>query len=214
MLLHLCGVASPLALGARRSLASARGQSRMHSDRNKYFQDGVESYVPTSVPNVLAQPAAPVTTQGSPCVIKVIGVGGGGGNAVNRMVETNILGVEFWNINTDAQALTKSLTPNTLNIGSMSTRGLGAGGVPAVGRVAAEESREEIAKLISDADLVFVTAGMGGGTGSGAAPVVAEVAKDLGALTVRLEGERSRWHPRAFHFGGSASTSKSIRLLR
>jgi cell division protein FtsZ len=104
------------------------------------------------------------------------------------MVETNILGVEFWNVNTDAQALTKSLTPNTLNIGSMSTRGLGAGGVPAVGRVAAEESREEIAKLISDADLVFVTAGMGGGTGSGAAPVVAEIAKDLGALTVRLIG--------------------------
>jgi cell division protein FtsZ len=159
----------------------------MHSERNRFYTDGAESFVPTSVPAVLARPATPVMTQGSPCVIKVIGVGGGGGNAVNRMVETNILGVEFWNVNTDAQALTKSLTPNTLNIGSMSTRGLGAGGVPAVGRVAAEESREEIAKLIGNADLVFVTAGMGGGTGSGAAPVVAEVAKDLGALTVRVD---------------------------
>lgn len=122
--------------------------------------------------------------QASPCVIKVVGVGGGGGNAVNRMVETNILGVEFWSVNTDAQALTKALSRNTLNIGSQSTRGLGAGGDPSVGRSAAEESRDEIANIVRGADLVFVTAGMGGGTGSGAAPVVAEVAKDLGALTV------------------------------
>lgn len=182
-----------MALGTRRSHGSGRAQSRVHSERNKFYQDGAEAFVPTSVPAVLARPATPVTTEGSPCVIKVIGVGGGGGNAVNRMVETNILGVEFWNVNTDAQALTKSLTPNTLNIGSMSTRGLGAGGVPAVGRVAAEESREEIAKLIGNADLVFVTAGMGGGTGSGAAPVVAEVAKDLGALTVRAWTSEARY---------------------
>lgn len=129
-------------------------------------------------------PAAAPKLEGSPCVIKVVGVGGGGGNAVNRMVETNILGVEFWNINTDAQALTKSAAPNTLNIGNKSTRGLGAGGNPAVGKEAAEESRDELATLCAGADLVFVTAGMGGGTGSGAAPVVAEVAKSLGALTV------------------------------
>jgi cell division protein FtsZ len=122
--------------------------------------------------------------EGSPCVIKVIGVGGGGGNAVNRMVETQIMGVEFWSINTDAQALTRALSGNTLNIGSKSTRGLGAGGNPAVGKKAAEESRDEIARIVRGADLVFVTAGMGGGTGSGAAPVVAEVAKEMGALTV------------------------------
>jgi len=123
---------------------------------------------------------------GSPCVIKVIGVGGGGGNAVNRMVETSILGVEFWNVNTDAQALRRSAgrSENVLHIGSKATRGLGAGGKPEVGKAAAEESREELKKLCRGADLVFVTAGMGGGTGSGAAPVVAEVAKELGALTV------------------------------
>lgn len=120
----------------------------------------------------------------SPCVIKVIGVGGGGGNAVNRMVETKIMGVEFWSVNTDAQALTKSLAKNTLNIGAKATRGLGAGGNPENGKRAAEESRAEIARMVKGADLVFVTAGMGGGTGSGAAPIVAEVAKEMGALTV------------------------------
>eukprot|EP00614_Pseudopedinella_elastica_P020291 CAMPEP_0172652722 /NCGR_PEP_ID=MMETSP1068-20121228/243462_1 /TAXON_ID=35684 /ORGANISM="Pseudopedinella elastica, Strain CCMP716" /LENGTH=387 /DNA_ID=CAMNT_0013467139 /DNA_START=154 /DNA_END=1317 /DNA_ORIENTATION=- len=122
--------------------------------------------------------------QASPCVIKVIGVGGGGGNAVSRMVETNIMGVTFWSINTDAQALTKSKAPNTLNIGAKVTRGLGAGGDPEVGRSAAEESREDIAKIVKGSDMVFVTAGMGGGTGSGAAPVVAQIAKEQGALTV------------------------------
>lgn len=120
----------------------------------------------------------------SPCIIKVVGVGGGGGNAVNRMVETQIQGVEFWAVNTDSQALTKSMAKQTLNIGTKATRGLGAGGNPAMGKSAAEESREEISNIVRGSDLVFVTAGMGGGTGSGAAPVVAEVAKDLGALTV------------------------------
>merc|ERR1740130_512692 len=119
----------------------------------------------------------------SPCVIKVIGVGGGGGNAVNRMVG-GVEGVEFWSINTDAQALSRSLAPNTCNIGAKLTRGLGAGGNPEIGRKAAEESRDLIGEAVSAGDLVFVTAGMGGGTGSGAAPVVAEVAKDMGALTV------------------------------
>ena len=119
----------------------------------------------------------------SPCIIKVIGVGGGGGNAVNRMVGC-VEGVEFWSINTDAQALSRSLAPNTCNIGAKLTRGLGAGGNPEIGRKAAEESRDLIGEAVSAGDLVFVTAGMGGGTGSGAAPVVAEVAKEMGCLTV------------------------------
>lgn len=123
---------------------------------------------------------------GSPCRIKVIGVGGGGGNAVNRMVETSsvISGVELWAVNTDAQALSRSLAPRRLNIGLTTSRGLGAGGSPDVGQRAAEESREDITGMVKDADLVFVTAGMGGGTGSGAAPIVAECAKQAGALTV------------------------------
>jgi len=126
-----------------------------------------------------------ITPEGgsSPCLIKVIGVGGGGGNAVNRMVG-GVDGVEFWSINTDAQALSRSLAPNTCNIGAKLTRGLGAGGNPEIGRKAAEESRDLIGEAVSAGDLVFVTAGMGGGTGSGAAPVVAEVAKEMGCLTV------------------------------
>ena len=124
----------------------------------------------------------------SPCVIKVIGVGGGGSNAIDRMMETRIGGVEFWAINTDAQALgrSKAKGAEVLNIGAAVTRGLGAGGDPEVGRLAAEESREEIAAMVAGSDLVFVTSGMGGGTGSGAAPVIAEVAKECGALTVAI----------------------------
>uniref|UniRef100_A0A7S2KCL3 Plastid division protein FtsZ n=1 Tax=Leptocylindrus danicus TaxID=163516 RepID=A0A7S2KCL3_9STRA len=124
----------------------------------------------------------------SPCVIKVIGVGGGGSNAIDRMLETRIGGVEFWAVNTDAQALGRSKAKGAavLNIGTTVTRGLGAGGNPEVGRLAAEESREEIAAVCAGADLVFVTSGMGGGTGSGAAPVVAEIAKESGALTVAI----------------------------
>lgn len=116
--------------------------------------------------------------------IKVIGVGGGGGNAVNRMVSTGVNGVEFWSINTDAQALTHSAALRRLQIGQKLTRGLGAGGNPAIGQKAAEESRDEIAAALEHSDLVFITAGMGGGTGTGAAPIVAEVAKEMGALTV------------------------------
>ena len=116
--------------------------------------------------------------------IKVIGVGGGGGNAVNRMIANGVTGVEFWSINTDAQALTHSAAPRKLQIGQKLTRGLGAGGNPAIGQKAAEESRDEIANALEQADLVFITAGMGGGTGTGAAPIVAEVAKEMGALTV------------------------------
>jgi cell division protein FtsZ len=116
--------------------------------------------------------------------IKVIGVGGGGGNAVNRMIASDVTGVEFWTINTDAQALTLASAPCLLQIGQKLTRGLGAGGNPAIGQKAAEESRDEIAAALEGADLVFITAGMGGGTGTGAAPIVAEVAKEMGALTV------------------------------
>lgn len=100
--------------------------------------------------------------------IKVIGVGGGGGNAVNRMIESDVSGVEFWSINTDAQALTLAGAPSRLQIGQKLTRGLGAGGNPAIGQKAAEESRDEIATALDGADLVFITAGMGGGTGTGA----------------------------------------------
>jgi cell division protein FtsZ len=116
--------------------------------------------------------------------IKVIGVGGGGCNAVNRMIENNVVGIEFWQINTDAQALAQSMATNCLQIGQKLTRGLGAGGNPAIGEKAAEESRDEIAKALENTDLVFITAGMGGGTGTGAAPIVAEIAKDMGCLTV------------------------------
>ncbi|NLO89282.1 MAG: cell division protein FtsZ [Clostridia bacterium] len=116
--------------------------------------------------------------------IKVIGVGGGGSNAVNRMIEANLQGVEFICINTDVQALMLSKAENKLQIGAKLTRGLGAGADPEIGRKAAEESKEEINQNLQGADMVFVTAGMGGGTGTGAAPIVAEIAKELGALTV------------------------------
>ncbi|MBX9692656.1 MAG: cell division protein FtsZ [Cyanobacteria bacterium] len=116
--------------------------------------------------------------------IKVVGVGGAGSNAVNRMISVGLNGVEFWACNTDAQALELSAAKNRLQIGAKLTRGLGAGGNPQVGTKAAEESREEIANAIQGADMVFIAAGMGGGTGTGAAPIVAEVAKELGALTV------------------------------
>ncbi|MFV9509978.1 cell division protein FtsZ [Tepidibacillus sp. LV47] len=116
--------------------------------------------------------------------IKVIGVGGGGSNAVNRMIEAGVKGVEFIAVNTDAQALNRSLAEHKSQIGEKLTRGLGAGANPEIGKKAAEESREVLENLLKGADMVFVTAGMGGGTGTGAAPVIAEIAKELGALTV------------------------------
>jgi cell division protein FtsZ len=116
--------------------------------------------------------------------IKVIGVGGAGSNAVNRMISAGLNGVEFWACNTDAQALDLTAAKNRLQIGSKLTRGLGAGGNPSIGQKAAEESREEIAAALQGADMVFVASGMGGGTGTGATPIVAEVARELGALTV------------------------------
>ena len=119
-------------------------------------------------------------------VIKVIGVGGGGGNAVEHMVRERIEGVEFFAVNTDAQALRKTAVGQTIQIGGGITKGLGAGANPEVGRNAAEEDREALRAALEGADMVFIAAGMGGGTGTGAAPVVAEVAKDLGILTVAV----------------------------
>ena len=118
--------------------------------------------------------------------IKVVGCGGGGNNAVNRMVDAGLRGVEFISINTDRQALGQSNAQVKIQIGEKLTKGLGAGAIPEVGRRAAEESREEIASALKGADLVFITAGMGGGTGTGAAPVVAEIARDLGTLTIAV----------------------------
>ena len=119
-------------------------------------------------------------------VIKVIGVGGGGGNAVDHMLAANIDGVEFIAANTDAQALKKSGARTVLQLGANLTKGLGAGADPAIGKQAAVEDRERIAEALTGADMVFITAGMGGGTGTGAAPVVAQVARDMGILTVAV----------------------------
>ena len=116
--------------------------------------------------------------------IRVIGVGGGGSNAVNRMIQANMMGIEFIAVNTDAQALLMTEAPHHIRIGDKLTRGLGAGGNPSVGAKAAEESAEEIYEALKGSDMVFITAGMGGGTGTGASPVVAQIARELGALTV------------------------------
>ncbi|MEA5533173.1 cell division protein FtsZ [Crocosphaera sp. XPORK-15E] len=134
--------------------------------------------------------------------IKVIGVGGGGCNAVDRMIESALTGIEFWTMNTDAQALTQSAAPHRLQIGKKLTRGLGAGGNPNIGKEAALESRDEIAEALEDTDLVFITAGMGGGTGTGAAPIVAEVAKEKGCLTVGVV-------TRPFTFEGRRRTTQA-----
>jgi len=131
--------------------------------------------------------------------IKVVGVGGGGSNAVNRMIEEGIGGVDFIAVNTDAQALMLSDAPQRIQIGEKLTRGLGAGGNPEIGQQAAEESRDAIAEILEGSDMVFLTAGIGGGTGTGAAPIIAQVAKTVGALTIGVvttpfsfEGTRRR----------------------
>ncbi len=136
--------------------------------------------------------------------IKVVGVGGGGCNAVNRMIAEGLHGIEFIAINTDAQALLKSQAQTRVRIGDKSTRGLGAGGNPEVGQAAAEESAEELYEVLKGADMVFVTAGLGGGTGTGAAPVVAQIAKEIGALTIGVV-------TRPFAFEG-AHRSKSAEI--
>ena len=119
-------------------------------------------------------------------VIKVIGVGGGGGNAINRMIEEGLAGVEFIAANTDIQALSSSKAETVIQLGPKLTRGLGAGGQPEVGRKAAEESEETLTEALTGADMVFITAGMGGGTGTGAAPLIAKISKEEGALTVAV----------------------------
>jgi cell division protein FtsZ len=126
-------------------------------------------------------------------LIRVIGVGGGGSNAVNRMIRAELMGVEFISVNTDAQALLQSDAPNKIRIGDKITRGLGAGGDPSIGQRAAEEDSEKIADALRDSDMVFITAGMGGGTGSGATPVIAEIARDLGALTIGVVTKPFSW---------------------
>jgi len=136
-------------------------------------------------------------------VIKVIGVGGGGNNAVNRMIEHGVQGVDFIAVNTDAQALNLSKAEYKLQIGGKLTRGLGAGANPEVGKKAAEESREQIEEVLRGADMVFVTAGMGGGTGTGAAPVIAQIARELGALTVGVV-------TRPFKFEGRKRQTQAI----
>ena len=118
--------------------------------------------------------------------MKVIGVGGAGGNAVNRMIDEELEGVEFISMNTDAQALKSSCAQVTMQIGKKLTRGLGAGARPEIGRQAVHESEEEVRKVLEGADLVFITAGMGGGTGTGAAPIVADIAREMGALTIGI----------------------------
>ncbi len=126
-------------------------------------------------------------------VIKVIGVGGGGGNAVNRMIEENVKGVEFITVNTDVQALKNSKAETVIQLGPKYTRGLGAGSQPEVGEKAAEESEQLIRESLEGADMVFITAGMGGGTGTGAAPIVAQIARDLGILTIAFVTKPFSW---------------------
>lgn len=135
--------------------------------------------------------------------IKVIGVGGGGNNAVNRMIEHGVEGVEFIAVNTDAQALNLSKAEVKLQIGAKLTRGLGAGANPEVGKKAAEESREQIEEVLQGADMIFVTAGMGGGTGTGAAPIIAQISKELGALTVGVV-------TRPFSFEGRRRSTQAV----
>ncbi len=129
----------------------------------------------------------------NPTKIKVVGVGGGGGNAVNRMIKAKLAGVEFWLMNTDLQVLTYSNVQNKIQLGSATTKGLGAGGDPSTGEKAAIENKDDIMRALDGADMVFVTAGMGGGTGTGAAPVVAQIAKDLGILTIAFVTKPFTW---------------------
>lgn len=151
-------------------------------------------------PSASGRRAQEIIPEVSPvALIKVVGIGGGGGNALNRMVKANLRGIDFIAINTDAQALYHSEAQTKINIGKATTRGLGAGSNPDIGRQAAEESAEEIRQALEGADMVFITCGMGGGTGTGAAPVVADIAKEMGVLTVGVvtrpfsfEGHRRR----------------------
>ena len=146
----------------------------------------------------------------SPVNIKVVGIGGGGNNAVNRMISSGITSVEFISVNTDKQDLNSSRATQKIQIGEKLTKGQGAGTNPEKGARAAEESREELAAAIKGADMVFITAGMGGGTGTGGSPVVANIAKEMGILTVGIV-------TKPFHFEGKSrmnAAEEGIRMLR
>ena len=140
--------------------------------------------------------------QAGTATIKVVGVGGGGGNVINRMIEAGLRGVEFITVNTDRQALGLSKANKKIQIGEKLTRGLGAGANPEIGKCSAEESKAEIAEALKGADMVFVTAGMGGGTGTGAAPIVAETSREMGILTVAVV-------TKPFPFEGKRRTSQA-----
>ncbi len=142
----------------------------------------------------------------SKAIIKVVGVGGGGSNAVNRMIASGLAGIDFWVMNTDSQVLETATTKQRVQLGQKITRGLGAGGNPAIGQKAAEESRDDIMAALEGADMVFITAGMGGGTGTGAAAIVAEIARDIGALTVGVV-------TRPFTFEGRRRQQQSLQGL-
>ncbi len=179
------------------SHAEGNSSNFSSSENSNPFNSSLYLGQPAGMKAVPAEERSDEIVPSSIAKIKVIGVGGGGGNAVNRMIASGVLGVEFWSINTDAQALAQASALKRLQVGQKLTRGLGAGGNPAIGQKAAEESRDEIAAALEHSDLVFITAGMGGGTGTGAAPIVAEVAKEMGALTVgvvtrpfKFEGRR------------------------
>ena len=151
-------------------------------------------------------------------LIRVIGVGGGGSNAVNRMIRAEMMGVEFIACNTDSQALLQSDAPHKIRIGDKVTRGLGAGGDSSIGQRSAEEDSEKIAQALADSDMVFITAGLGGGTGSGAAPVVAQIAKEGGALTIGVvtkpfafEGNKRSSSPRRRPRSSSPRSTRSSR---
>ena len=143
-----------------------------------------------------------IDTDHGNAVIKVVGIGGGGGNAINRMIEDGLGGVEFIAINTDAQALLLNKAKERIRIGDKLTRGLGAGGNPDIGRKAAEESADELYEVLRGADMIFITCGMGGGTGTGATPIIAQVAHELGALTIGVV-------TRPFHFEGARRTQSA-----
>ncbi len=161
--------------------SNASSQDPAYNLYHKPAQSSESSYSSASIQSSDVMPTA---SSGGPAKIKVIGVGGGGGNAVNRMIKNGLTGVEFWLMNTDLQILNTSTCKNRIQLGAKLTNGLGAGGEPQVGEKAAEEAQQEITAAIEGADMVFVTAGMGGGTGTGAAPIVAKIAKDLGVLTI------------------------------
>ncbi len=189
--------------------ATSRPALNIDEDTDLFTEEDYNAIISTGLPRINEQQMKPKESSYQNMIvpsnvarIKVIGVGGGGCNAVNRMITSGVSGIEFWTINTDAQALAHSSAPQRLQIGQKLTRGLGAGGNPSIGQKAAEESRDEIAQALENTDLVFITAGMGGGTGTGAAPIVAEIAKEMGCLTVGVV-------TRPFTFEGRRRTNQA-----